>query len=190
MKHLVVYAHPNPKSFNHAICERVVKTAKENGDEVVVRDLYALGYDPILKGSDFVSFKQGVTPEDIKVEQEHITWADIITFIHPVWWTSMPSVLQGYYDRVFSYGYAYVSTDQGVKGLLGGKKAFVFTTTGNSKEAYEVSGVTDGMKLVRQASFEFVGITDVTQTHFNAVPYVGDDVRHQYLDEVEKVLTK
>jgi len=53
MKCLIVYTHPNPKSFNHAIKETLVKELKEKGAEVCIRDLYDLGFDPVLKGSDF-----------------------------------------------------------------------------------------------------------------------------------------
>ena len=44
MRALVVLAHPNPASFNHAIAERVTTTLRDAGHEVVVRDLYAEGF--------------------------------------------------------------------------------------------------------------------------------------------------
>ena len=47
MKHLVLYAHPNPNSFNHAILESTVKTFESKGHEVSVRDLYAVNYPPL-----------------------------------------------------------------------------------------------------------------------------------------------
>ena len=53
MNHLVLCAHPNPKSFNHAILETTVKTLESKGHEVSVRDLYELNFEPVLKGSDF-----------------------------------------------------------------------------------------------------------------------------------------
>lgn len=49
MNHLVVYAHPNPESFNHAILETVVESLQGKGHEVTVRDLYAIGLDPVLR---------------------------------------------------------------------------------------------------------------------------------------------
>ncbi len=77
MNHLIVYSHPNPKSFCHAILETAVKALQSKGHEVVVRDLYALGFDPVLKGSDFVGFQSGNIPADIKAEQEKISGAEI-----------------------------------------------------------------------------------------------------------------
>ena len=53
MKALVVYAHPNGMSFCHAILSAVTETLRSKSHDVVVRDLYALGFDPVLKPADF-----------------------------------------------------------------------------------------------------------------------------------------
>jgi len=49
MKHLIVYAHPNPESLNHSILDTTVNTLKKNGHEVVVRDLYALEFSTCIE---------------------------------------------------------------------------------------------------------------------------------------------
>ena len=69
MKQLIIYSHPNPASFNHAILETARETLTAKGDEVIVRDLYALNFDPVLKGSDFEKLMSGQTTADIKTEQ-------------------------------------------------------------------------------------------------------------------------
>jgi NAD(P)H dehydrogenase (quinone) len=38
MNYLIIYGHPNPNSFNHAIKETLENTLKKKG-EVVTRDL-------------------------------------------------------------------------------------------------------------------------------------------------------
>ena len=101
MNYLVVYAHPNPKSFCHAIKEEVVACIKKKGENCEVRDLYQMGFNPVLGSSDFVQFLQKKTPEDIQKEQDLIRQADILVFVYPVWWFSMPAILKGYIDRVF-----------------------------------------------------------------------------------------
>ncbi len=69
MKHLIIYSHPNPQSFCHAILETAVGALKAKGHEVVVRDLYAMNFNPILKGSDLTGFKSGNIPKDIKTRR-------------------------------------------------------------------------------------------------------------------------
>src|SRR5579863_2304798 len=46
MKILIVYAHPEPKSFNGAMKNHAVEVLTGAGHEVVVSDLYALGFEP------------------------------------------------------------------------------------------------------------------------------------------------
>lgn len=50
MKHLIIYAHPNPSSFNHAILEKAVEASPNN---VIVRDLYQLNFQPNLSWQEF-----------------------------------------------------------------------------------------------------------------------------------------
>lgn len=189
MNHLVVFAHPNPKSFGKGILDTVVKASEEKGAAVKVRDLYELGFDPILKPSDFVAFKEGKVPEDIATEQEIIRWAEVITFIYPVWWTSLPAILKGYVDRVFSYGFAYEYIDGAPNGLLKGKKALLFSTTGTPDELYAANGMHASMKQTTdQGIFNFSGMEEVSHTFFGAVPYVSEEVRGDYLQKVSAVV--
>ncbi|PEK36914.1 NAD(P)H dehydrogenase [Bacillus pseudomycoides] len=191
MKHLIVYAHPNPQSFNHAILETVKDELEEKGHEVRVRDLYELNFNPVLAASDFVSFSQGNTPADIKEEQEHITWADNITFIYPVSWAGLPAILKGYVDRVFSHGFAYAYGENGIETLLSSKKGLLLSTMGNTKEAYTASGMFDAMKKTTDAGiFEFTGIETLDHTFYTSVPSVDDGARKQYLEEVEEVVNR
>jgi NAD(P)H dehydrogenase (quinone) len=189
MRHLVLYCHPDPKSFCHAILDNVVETLRGKGHEVRVKDLYAEGFDPVLKGSDFAAFQAGKTPPDIKAEQDHILWAEAITVVHPVWWTSLPAVLKGYIDRVFALGFAYVFGPEGPKGLLGGRKVFIFSTQGARKEDYEASGMTDAMKKASDiAIYSFCGMEVLEHRFFGGVPSVDDATRKRYLSEVKEVM--
>jgi NAD(P)H dehydrogenase (quinone) len=189
MNHLVVFAHPNPKSFGKGIVDAVVKASEEKGANVRVRDLYEIGFDPILKPADFVAFQNGKVPEDIAAEQGHIKWADVVTFVYPVWWASFPAILKGYVDRVFSYGFAYEYVDGVPKGLLKGKKGLLFCTTGTPNEIYSANGMHNSMKQTTdQGIFNFSGIEEVMHTFFGAVPYVTDETREDYLKEISKIV--
>ena len=189
MNHLVVFAHPNQESFGKGIVDTLVKASEEKGASVRVRDLYSIGFDPILKPADFVAFQSGKVPEDIAAEQEHVKWADVITFVYPVWWVAFPAILKGYVDRVFSYGFAYEVVDGAPNGLLKGKKALLFCTTGTSNEIYSANGMHNSMKqTTEQGIFNFSCITEVKHTFFGAVPYVTDETRGDYLKEVSRIV--
>ncbi|MGG0184702.1 NAD(P)H-dependent oxidoreductase [Bacillus rhizoplanae] len=191
MKHLIVYAHPNPQSFNHAILETFQGQLQEKGHDVRVRDLYAINFNPVLAANDFISFSQGNTPADIKAEQEHITWADVITFIYPVWWTGLPAILKGYVERVFSQGFAFTYSPNGVEKFLTGKKGVLLSTMGNSKENYDASGMFEAMKKTTDAGiFDFTGIEAVEHAFYTSVPSVDNETRTQYLEEVKELVNR
>ena len=131
MRYVILYAHPNPKSFNHAILARVEANLKRDRKEYVVRDLYALNFKPVLEPADFVAMGGGSVRPDVAEEQRHIAAADKLIVIHPIWWFGMPAMLKGYIDRVFTGGFAYAYTAKGVEGLLKGKRAIILNTPSN-----------------------------------------------------------
>jgi len=45
---LIIYAHPNPKSFTHAVLESLVKGLESAKAPYEVLDLYAIGFNPVL----------------------------------------------------------------------------------------------------------------------------------------------
>ncbi len=190
MNHLIIVAHPNPKSFGKGgIVDTIQKTSEGMGVATRVRDLYEIGFDPILKPSDFESLQSGKIPEDIQIEQEHLKWAEMITIVYPVWWTGFPAILKGYIDRVFSYGFAYEYVDGIPTGLLKGKKALLFCTTGSPSEIYANNGMQNSMKQISDDGiFSFSGIEVLKHTFLGAVPNVDDDTRKEYLREVEKTI--
>ncbi|HAJ26035.1 MAG TPA: NAD(P)H dehydrogenase [Syntrophus sp. (in: bacteria)] len=191
MKHLVVYSHPNPQSFNHAILETVTETLKAKGHEVVVRDLYAVGFDPVLKATDFEGIQSGNLPQDIKAEQGHIAWADVMTFIHPVWWTGLPAMFKGYIDRVFCYGFAYSFDDKGLVPHLKGKKVLIVNTQGTPKAAYDASGMFEAMKMTSDTGiYKFCGLEVMDHLFLPAVPMVKDEARKGYLAQVKEAVAK
>ena len=178
MNVLVIYAHPNPASFNHAILEAVVKTFQNRGHACTVRDLYGIRFDPILAPADFDAIQKGSARPDVADEQRFVQAADLLVFIHPIWWFSVPAILKGWIDRVFTYGFAYTVTDQGPAPLLRGKKAAIFNTTGGAEAAYEQGGFHTALKAVFETgTLAFCGIETIHHRFFHAVPYVTPEER-------------
>lgn len=189
MNYLVIYAHPNPSSFGNGIVQTLCETIEGKKDNIEIRDLYSLGFDPILKPSDFETFQSGKIPEEIIIEQDKIRTADIIIFVYPVWWAGLPAILKGYVDRVFSYGFGYEYVDGNPVGMLKGKSGILICTTGTPSEVYEQNGMHHSMKQTSDTGiFSFCGIEVIKHLFFGAVPYVTDEVRKEYLKEVKKVI--
>jgi NAD(P)H dehydrogenase (quinone) len=65
MKILTVYAHPNPKSFCHAVLEQFNKGLADAGHTNEVVDLYAIRFDPVFRTMDFASYVHDSIPLEI-----------------------------------------------------------------------------------------------------------------------------
>ena len=165
MKNLIVYAHPNSGSLNHFFKQTVLESLQESGEEIAVRDLNEINFNPVLSLEDMNGQRMGTVADDVKTEQDFITWADRIIFIYPIWWTGMPAIMKGYIDRVFSYGFAY-RYDQGIqKGLLTGKKTIIINSHGKSNAEYEAMGMDKALALTSDTGiFTYSGLE--IQQHF------------------------
>jgi NAD(P)H dehydrogenase (quinone) len=65
---LVVYAHPGPNSFTHAILEHVTRGLDEGPHTHTVNDLYASGFDPVFTERDALSFLHESLPDELLEE--------------------------------------------------------------------------------------------------------------------------
>lgn len=188
MKVLVVYTHPNPKSFNHAILEEVQAGLAEAGHEVKVRDLYAEPIKSTLDGEDFGQILSGTTPPDIAREQELLTWAEGLVFLYPIWWFGLPAALKGWVDRVFLQGFAFKFEGGGVKGLLRNPKALVVNTTGGPRENYaQTDSLGIYIRPFTDGTLRFCGIPDVQDKTFFGVVTASQQERASMLKEARSL---
>lgn len=188
MKYAIVYAHPDPRSFNRALLEAVERRLRETGEQYVVRDLYALGFDPVLAREELAPDGANHPRGDVGREREYVAKADALVFIYPVWWFAMPAIMKGYIDRVFSEGFAFALEGGHFRGLLGGKKVFIINTTGSPGEILDRMGYEDAMRLmIDMGIFGFCGMEVVRHRYFYAVPEADEAARLIMLEEVTKM---
>jgi len=132
--HLVICANPSPSSFDHAIVAAYVEAATECHQEVVVRDLYALGFDPVLKAAERPLQDDWSPAPDVTVELDHLARCDILVLVYPIWFALPPAILIGYVDRVLGAGYSFRDLhDQVGQEALRGKPLLSFSTSGSSQ---------------------------------------------------------
>jgi NAD(P)H dehydrogenase (quinone) len=111
----------------------------QRGHRVACRDLYAMGFNPVLSARDMAAFSRGKLPRDIRIELKAIRAADVITLISPLWWSGFPAMLKGYVDRVFSAASGYAI--RGGRQSLSGKKAAIIMTSEATVEELKSSGI-------------------------------------------------
>jgi len=191
MRVLVIIAHANPKSFNHAVLEAFTRGLKDGGHSFEVVDLYAIKFDPSLKLEEFPIV--GIqTPKDVLEQQEKVAQADALALIYPIIWMNFPAILKGWLERVFNYGFAYNLTEAGMLqgdlsgriGMLEHKKALLINTTAWSEASYrETPGMLDAMeKIMVEYALKYPGISNVEHIFLYQVPTVSDETRKEYLE--------
>ncbi|SIQ90866.1 MULTISPECIES: NAD(P)H-dependent oxidoreductase [Chryseobacterium] len=191
MRHLIIYAHPNENSLNHHLLSTVVETLQSRNEEIIVRDLYTIGFDPVLSLADMQGQRMGEISDDVRTEQEHISWAERITFIYPIWWTGLPAMMKGYIDRVFSYGFAY-RYDQGIqKGLLKGKKTVIINTHGKSHEEYEKTGMDKALTLTSDNGiFIYSGLEIISHLFFDKADKASAENLDIWKDQIKNLYSE
>ena len=188
MKVLIVYAHPNPKSFNHAVLEEFTKGLKDSGHTYEVVDLHAIKFDPSTNLGDFVQFTGGKMPNDVLAQQEKVSAAEALTFIFPRLDWTYPAILKGWIQRVFSFGFAYMASKEGVKGLLKNKKVLLINTAGAPEEFYKTSGLQDAFMKIYNMTFKvYSAIPQVDNVTFYGLMMVDEDTRKEYLKTAYKL---
>lgn len=66
MKHLIIYAHPNPESFNQAVLQKVLEGSK--GHDVIARDLNAENFPPVLRWQECINTFSQEYAHDVQAE--------------------------------------------------------------------------------------------------------------------------
>ncbi|WP_027169759.1 NAD(P)H-dependent oxidoreductase [Mesorhizobium sp. WSM3224] len=135
MKVNVVYAHPAEDSYLASLHRRIVEVLRARGDEVVDFDLYAMKFDPVMQSAELKGHADlSLAPTDLEVYVDALKWAEACVFCFPTWWSGMPAVLKGYFDRVWRPGVAFeLPTDGGTikPALLNIRRMGVVTTCGS-----------------------------------------------------------
>ncbi len=210
MNVLIVFAHPESRSFNGSMLEVAVKTLTDLGQHVKVSDLHKMNFNPLPGRHDFDSalsedwfnyqdeqkhaHAQGAFKEDIKEEHEKLEWADLLLLQFPLWWFSMPAILKGWVDRVFAYGYAYGGGRWYDQGVFGPKRAMLGITVGGPETAYTIGGLQGDMEQIlfpiQHGILQFVGFSVLPAFVAYSANYSDVDRRESVLDEFRKHLAR
>ena len=179
----LVYSHYNNNSFNAAIKNTFIKTAEEEGHSVDVVDLYKEKFDPVFYGQE--------PDEEVLSHRKRIEKSDVIVLIAPIWNFRMPAILEGWIDKVLAPPWAFsfrkIFGNYGYPiGKLIGKKAIVFCTYGSPQFAIRTFFLNMPTKRLRRGVFNICGITDVIYKRYFAVPFVSDEKRKKFLEDVKK----
>lgn len=207
MNVLIVYAHPEPASFNAAMCARAVDALTGAGHDVVVSDLYREGFNPVAGRHDFLSVadpeifhyqteqahaaRHGSFAPDVAREQARVAEADLLIMQFPLWWGGPPAIVKGWGERVFAYGFGYADGLRFETGVFRGRRAMVSMTSGGTLGRFGAGGVYGELERqvlwqVQHLGLEYMGYELEPPFVAYGAPRTDDAGRATYLDELEK----
>ncbi len=115
---LVLFAHP---SLDRSEVNRPLADAASELPDTEVVDLYA----------EYPTFHI-----DVDREQARLVAADVVVYLHPLYWYSTPAILKEWQDLVLEHGFAYGSEGR----ALHGKTFFCALSAGGPETAYQAEG--------------------------------------------------
>ncbi|MBE5853006.1 MAG: flavodoxin family protein [Lachnospiraceae bacterium] len=148
MKVFIVYCHPSKDSFTCQVYKSFERGLRDAGHEIFVSDLYDMNFKTDMTEEEYLRetyYKaEGIKAEDVLAEQKKIQTSDAIVFIYPVFWTEAPAKLVGWFDRIWTTGFAY-NPNPTMKVL---EKALCIVCAGKTIESLVETGEKSAMETV------------------------------------------
>ncbi len=202
MKVLIVYAHPEPRSFNRAMLETSLKILQGQGHAVAVSDLYAMDFNPVASANDFTArrFPQALQYDreqryahehkafspDIQAEIDKLASCDLLILQSPLWWFSVPAILMGWIDRVFVNGVVYGKGRRFDTGGMRGRRAIACTSTACYPEMVEPDGLLAALDInlwhLQHGTLAYAGFDVLPAFAAWSIHYTTPQARAAYLE--------
>ncbi|MDR1971592.1 MAG: NAD(P)H-dependent oxidoreductase [Treponema sp.] len=152
MRVFIVYAHPSEDSFTRQVRDRFIAGLESAGHSYTLSDLYQMNFRSDMDEAEYrreAYYRlDAPVPEDVVREQEKINSSDAIVFIYPVFWSDVPAKLKGWFDRVWTYGFAYGLQKDGRRAMKQLEKGLVICSAGNTLDYFRRTGILESMEKV------------------------------------------
>ncbi|UTL89195.1 NAD(P)H-dependent oxidoreductase [Pseudomonas fluorescens] len=159
MQALIVIGHHDPDSLTHALARQVAEGLASAGQSSEIADLAREGFDPRFGPADH-AVHRGLAepPADVLLEQARIDRADALVLVYPIYWWSLPALLKGWVERVFSNGWAFGYQSGALIKKLRGMKVHLIGVAGGDTGLFERHGYAEAMRVqIEHGIFDYCG---------------------------------
>lgn len=187
IRHVIILAHPSTQSFDASIAAAYCDAVRACRQEATVRDLYALGFDPVLKESERPRQGGVSLSPDVREEIAAIQGADMYVLVYPVWFAMPPAILKGYIDRVLGAEVTPCQIqDRTANGVLSGRHMLCITTSGTREAWLDEQGQVESLRnLSTRYLLNAFDMKSCEHLHFGGiVEGLSQRLADQYLYEV------
>lgn len=127
--HRIVLAHPDSDSFCASVARCWIERAQKHHQTCTLRDLYAEGFDPILKANERPGKPDYAPAADVLQECDRLASTDVLVLVYPMWFGSLPAMLKGYLERVLGNAARYVGDEPHERPLTGTRLVQISTSS-------------------------------------------------------------
>lgn len=171
IQHLIVLGHPSPDSFNASIARSYCAAVEQWGQRAVLRDLYAMGFNPLLGAGERPGAADFTPAADVARELDLIAGSDVIVLVYPLWFGMPPAIIKGYVDRVLGSGFMVRNLARGVPPtILDGKRLVILSSSASTRPWLEEQGQ---MVSLHQAFDTYLttvfGLSGSEHIHFDTI---------------------
>lgn len=194
MQALVIYCHPIEGSFCSAMRDAAVNGLQRAGHEVMLVDLAASEFDPVMSHEEWIAYNtgNGVIPEGLEHYVSMLREAEILVFVYPTYWSGMPAQLKGWLERVFVHGVAFTLNKKNkIRPALQHVKHICVISTFGSPYLYVKFVNDNGRRIITRALRISTGVrTRVSRFGLYAMDKATHDDRQRFLLRIEKSMAK
>lgn len=175
-KIFILLGHPDEDSFNCTLADEYQRGAEEARHEVRRVNISDMEFDPILHHG--YRLIQELEP-DLKTFQENMRWCEHFIIFYPSWWSTMPALVKGLFDRVWIPGFAYKFTsDYTWKKLLKGRSATIVVTSDSIPFAQTII-FGDTINELKRGILWFAGFGPIYVRRFGFLKHFGGTGRRE-----------
>ncbi|MCI4592477.1 NAD(P)H-dependent oxidoreductase [Sphingobium sp. BYY-5] len=181
-KHAVIVCHPAEDSFTMSVARRYRESVEALRHDVVVRDLYRLGFDPVLKADERPTSIPYALSDDVAQELQLLSGSDVFVLVYPIWFGSPPAMIKGYIDRVLGAGFPYGAVrDRRFHPLMAGKRLVSFTSSGTTRAWLEEQGAWLSLRTLYDTYMRHAFSLEATEhIHFDAI---AEGLKKMFVDQ-------
>ncbi len=175
-KIFILLGHPDNDSFNYTLADHYERGANEVGHQVRRMNLADMDFDPVLHHG--YRLVQELEPSLVSF-QENIRWCDHFVIFYPSWWSTMPALLKGLFDRTWIPGFAFHFTSEfSWKKLLKGRSARMFVTSDTVPLAQRII-FGDTTNELKRGILWFGGFSPIMVQKFGYLKHAGSVSRRE-----------
>lgn len=184
-KIFILLGHPDKDSKCGYFTDSYEKGAREGGYEVRRINLGDLQFDPMLhKGYKVI---QELEP-DLKMVQDNIKWCEHFVIFYPSWWSTMPALLKGMFDRIWlpCFAFNFNKDRWGWKKHLKGRSALVVVTSDSHPFIARIL-MGDSTNEIKKGILKFAGFSPVSILKVGPLKNISQEKKEKWAKKLFKL---